>query len=90
MRSLFNAMDLEEKRRAILALLIQNKGELPGKALSSGQKRIASYMEHDDLCHWLPRTCGPTLKRDYQTLKLTKTGLAAFSKDADATERSGE
>ena len=80
------AMVLEERRRVILALLVVNLGVLPGNKLSAAQKRLASHMENDNLIQWVAPTAGKSWSRDYQTLKLTKAGLALFKANAERSK----
>ena len=83
------AMVLEERRRAILALLVVNLGVLSGNKLSAAQKRLASHMEHDNLVQWVAPTTGKSWSRDCQTLKLTKAGLAVFKANAERSKLVG-
>ena len=61
-------MVLEARRRAILDLLLQNRGTLSGTKLSSTQKRLATYMERDLLVLWSKPMLGSSASRDLQTL----------------------
>jgi len=72
-------MLLEARKRAILAILVQNHGEVLGSVLSGAQKRLATYMERDKLVVWLPTGFGSLNSRDKQKLRLTQTGLAALN-----------
>jgi|GEM_PF-5884222 len=80
-------MVLEARRRAILDLLLQNRGTLSGTKLSSTQKRLATYMERDLLVLWSKPMLGSSASRDLQTLKLTRAGLEALQADAAGNNR---
>lgn len=74
-------MPLDERRRAILAILVENRGQLPGAGLSGGQKRSATEMERDGLVAWIPAASTLSASRNHQTLRLIKAGLLAFQAD---------
>ena len=80
-------MVLEARKRAILDLLLQNRGTLSGTKLSSTQKRLATYMERDLLVLWAKPVLGFSASRDLQTLKLTRAGLEALQADAAGNNR---
>ncbi len=80
-------MVLEARKRAILDLLLQNRGTLSGTKLSSTQKRLATYMERDLLVLWAKPMLGSSASRDLQTLKLTRAGLEALQADAAGNNR---
>ena len=74
-------MGLDARKRAILDLLLQNRGTLSGERLSSTQKRLATSMERDHLVLWVKSAPVSSATRDLQTLKLTRVGLEALQAD---------
>lgn len=80
---------LEERRRAILAILVRNRGEILGSTLSGAQKRLATSMEQEKLVAWVPISFGSLNSRANQKLRLTQVGLAAL-KVANEARAGGE